>query len=102
MKKGFGKTIAWGAIAVGAALLFVKARKGRSLQKSAERDIAHIYSVVEEKLGEMAEVTRESYNQTIERLVDEYLERKEDLQDYKDEIIETLKARWVTMKEKMS
>lgn len=102
MKNGFGKTVAWGAIAVGAALLFLKARKGHSLQKSAERDIAHIYGKVEEKLSELSEVTRESYNNTIERLVDEYMEGKEDLHAFKEDIIETLKDRWTTVKATLS
>lgn len=72
------------------------------MQKSAERDIAHIYGKVEAKLSELSEITRESYYSTIERLVDEYMEGKEDLYAFKEDIIETLKDRWVTVKEKLS
>jgi hypothetical protein len=69
-------------------------KTGRALGKKIAEYADELYQELQKKAGDLADVTKEKYEELVERMATEFAEKKELALDAKDKLIKQLKAKW--------
>ncbi len=96
-KKGLilGGLLAAGAAALG--IMFTK--EGGQLTDDLQKDLKTLIKHLRKNLGDMQDVTRESFDEAVTRVVDEYAAKKELALDTKKALVTALRSKWEEMEE---
>ncbi len=74
---------------------FLRTKKGKEMTANLKEDLAELYDEATNRLSSMSDITREKYNQVIERLVEEYSAKKDWALHLQTYLNEELKCRWL-------
>lgn len=95
-KKGL---ILGGLLAAGAALGFVMSQEGQELTEELQKDLKTLAKRLKKNLHKLEDVTKESFDELVATIVDEYAQKKELASDAKNSLTGALKAKWHEMED---
>ncbi len=95
-KKGL---ILGGLLAVGAAVGFAFTKPGQELLENVQDDAKMLAKKIKKALHKMEDVTKETYDNLVETVVEEYATKKELAIDVKNALVDTLRREWHAMEE---
>lgn len=96
-KKGL---ILGGLLAVGAAVGFAMSKQGQELSEDLKKDFDSLMKHLKKSLHKLEDITKESFDELVVTVVDEYSEKKEMAVEAKEALTKALKVTWSEM-EKM-
>lgn len=92
--KNFKKGLIIGGLLGGILVAFGMSKKGKELREKALEYSQELYNEVKKRALEWGETTRESYDELVRRVVEEFARRKEMALDMKDMLAERLQEKW--------
>lgn len=95
-KKG---VILGGILAVGAVVGFMMSKKGHELTEELQKDFKTLAKQLKKSLHQLEDVTKESFDELVTTVVEEYAKKKELASDAKKALIDALQAKWHEMEE---
>lgn len=94
MDKKLKKGLVAGALIGGAVTGFAMSKTGRALGKKIAAIAEELYQELQKKAGDLAEMSKEKYEEVAERIGEEYAKKKELALAAKKDLIKKLKAKW--------
>lgn len=79
-----------------ALLALLKTKKGQEIKKRLHHNFDDLYQEVGQKLQDLGDTTREKYNETVERLVREYSQKKMLATEVAVDLTRELQKKWLT------
>lgn len=98
-KKGL---ILGGLLAIGAAAGLIITREGQELTEELEKDINILSKHLKKNLHQLEDVTKESFDELVTTIVEEYSKKKELAIDTKKALTKALQAKWDEMEKEYS
>jgi gas vesicle protein len=95
-KKGL---ILGGLLAIGAALGFALTEEGQELIEELKKDLKTLAKHLKKNLGELEDVTKENFNDLVNKVVGEYAKKHELADEAKKSLTSALQAKWHEMEE---
>jgi len=95
-KKGL---ILGGLLAIGAAVGFAMTKDGQELTEDFQKDLKALAKHLKKNLSQLEDVTKESYDELVNTMVEEYAKKKELVDDAKKSLVAALQAKWHEMEE---
>lgn len=95
-KKGL---ILGGLLAVGTAVGFAMSKKGQQLTEELQKDLKILAKHLKKNLHQLEDVTKESFDELINTVVEEYAKKKELASDVKKTLVSALQEKWHEMEE---
>ena len=93
-KKGL---ILGGLLAAGAAFGFAMSKEGQELTEELQKDLKSLAKHLKKNLSKLEDVTRESFDELVATVVEEYAKKKELAMDAKNALTKALRAEWQEM-----
>ena len=88
-----------GLLAVGAAVGFAMTEQGQELTEELQKDLKMLAKKLKKNLHKLEDVTKESFNDLVATVVEEYAAAKELTSDAKKSLVLALQAKWHEMEE---
>lgn len=95
-KKGF---ILGGILAVIAAVGLTKTKEGQNLTDELQNDLKMLVKHLKKNLHKSEDITRESFEDLVSTVVEEYAKTKKLTIEAKDALINNLKSKWTEMED---
>lgn len=100
MKNVFKKgLILGGLLLVGSYIGRAMSKKDHVFTEEMETELKSLSKNIRKKLGEMDDITKDSFNNIVDAVVNEYAEKKALAEDIKDSFITELQKKWSEMEE---
>lgn len=93
-KKGL---ILGGVLAAGALVGFAMTDEGKELTEELQKDLKTLAKHLKANLHNLEDVTKESFDDMVKKIVDKYAEKKEMAVDAKEALIKALESKWKEM-----
>ncbi|MCX6780015.1 MAG: YtxH domain-containing protein [Candidatus Magasanikbacteria bacterium] len=88
------KTAIVGGVLGAALFAFLKTKKGKQIKNQLHESLDELYSDVEDKLRDLGDATQEKYNEVVQKVVQEYSDKKMLATKVVVDITDELKKRW--------
>lgn len=95
MHNRFGKGLLIGSIIGGMVTLFATSEKTKEMRGRLKDDLDDLYDTLVQKMKAVDDLSKEYYDRLVERVVDEYSDKKNLTIELKENIAEELKNRWI-------
>jgi len=95
-KKGL---ILGGLLAIGTAIGFIMSKEGQELSEELQKHAKVLAKHLKKDLIELEDVTKDSFDELVASVVEEYAKKKELANDAKDSLIIALKSKWHEMED---
>ncbi len=100
MKNKFKKgLILGGLLTVASVIGFAMAKGEKELSEEMQAELKMLSKKLQKKLGEMDDITKDSFNHLASVVVDEYAEKKALARDIKESFVSELQKKWNEMEE---
>lgn len=86
-----------GLLAVGAAVGFAMTEQGQELTEELQKDLKTLAKKLKKSLHELEDVTKESFDELVSNVVEEYSKKKELALDAKKSLTAALQTKWHEM-----
>lgn len=86
-----------GLLAVGAAVGFAMTEQGQELTEELQKDLKTLAKKLKKNLHELEDVTKESFDELVSNVIEEYSKKKELALDAKKSLTAALQAKWHEM-----
>ncbi len=95
MENRFKKGLLLGALLAGVAVAgLLKTQAGQDLAEDLKEDAKKIGRKVKRRLADLEDVTRDKYDEIVEKVVEEYTKTKELAADAKKQLVGALRKKW--------
>ncbi len=94
---GNSKNVSGGLLAAGAVVGFAMTDEGKELTEELQKDLKTLAKHLKTNLHNLEDVTKESFNEMVKKIVDKYAEKKEMAIDAKEALIKALESKWKEM-----
>ncbi len=95
-KKGL---ILGGLLATAAAIGFTMTKDGKELSEDLQKDLRIMVKKLKKNLGGLGDVTKESFDDMVDTVVEEYAKKKALATNAKEKLITVLQSKWQDMEE---
>jgi ElaB/YqjD/DUF883 family membrane-anchored ribosome-binding protein len=103
MDNKFRKGVILGGLLATAALVGITiTRKKTVLDKDLQADLKNLVKTVKKNLADMEDITRDKYNEIVEKAVAEYSKKRKMAKEAQMNLMEALQEKWDEMEEESS